>query len=153
MRGLDRRRAVAALGLLVPGGLTAALSVYVVLAGGDQCTSSTPAHAGSCASNGGGVAVATFPIALVCIVVGAGVLRGAHWTRWPAVILGAVLATVIAAGALAGVTAMGGDGSDVRGAITVGIGGVVLAALCALPPLLLSGARGERAFPARPTST
>jgi cytochrome bd-type quinol oxidase subunit 2 len=136
-------------GLLVPGGVLALVSAYVVLGGGGGCTATggTPQHTGSCAGNAAEVAVITFPLAVLCLVLCAAVLRGARWSRWPAVVVGAVLATITAAAALAGVTAMGGDGSDVPGAIAVGLCGLALAAFSALPPVLLSGERGAQAFP------
>ena len=147
-----RRRLVAASGLLVPGLAFAIVSAYVTLGYGSGCsTGSTPAHAGGCAGSNAGVAVVAFPAAVVCIVLGAALLRGARWARWPAVGVGAVLATVTAAGALAGGMALGGDGSDVAGAVAVGLGGLALAGICALPAVLLPGERGAEAFPPRPS--
>jgi len=142
-----RRRIVAAAGLLVPALLLAMVSAYVVLGFGAGCGDGTPAHTGSCAGSSADVAVVTFPIALVCAVLGAAVLRGARWSRWPAVVSGAVLATVVTAGALAGVVAIGADGTDTRGAVVLGVLGLALAAVCAMPAALLSGARGAAAFP------
>jgi len=130
------RRRLAVAGLLVPGLACTIVSAYVVLG-----------YGGGCAADTAGVAVVTFPAAVVCVVLAAALLRGARWTRWPAVIVSAVLATVVAAGALAGAMAMGGDGSDVRGAFGVGIVGVVLAAFCVLPAALLTGERGAECFP------
>jgi hypothetical protein len=147
----SRRRLAAAVGLLLPGALLASLSVYLVLGTGGGCSTSNPAHTGSCAASGADVAVITFPAALACIVIGAGVLRGARWSRWPAVAAGAVLATVVAAAAVAGMAALGGDGSDVRGAVLVGLAGLALAVVCALPAALLPGERGAEAFPPLPT--
>jgi hypothetical protein len=145
-----RRRVAAAIGLLLPGAILASVSVYVALGFGGGCGTSSATHTGPCAGNGGDVAVVTFPAALVCIGLGGGVLRGAHWSRWPAVVVGAVLATVVAAGAVAAVAALGGDGSDVRGSVAAGVVGLVLAVLCALPALLLTGQRGAEAFPPIP---
>jgi hypothetical protein len=143
-----RRRLVAACGLLVPGLAFAIVSAYVALGYGTGCnTGSTPAHTASCAGSNAGVAVVAFPAAVVCIVLGAAVLRGARWARWPAVGVSAVLATVTAAGSLAGGMALGGDGSDVTGALAVGLGGVAFAGICALPALLLTGDRGAQVFP------
>ena len=137
-----RRRVVAALGMLVPGLGFVVVSAYVALGYGGGC-----GGGGGCAGNTAEVAVVTFPGAVLCLVLGAAVLRGQRWARWPAVVMGGALATVVAAGALAGVVAMGGDGSDVRGAIAVGLVGVALAAICALPSLLLSGEQGANSFP------
>lgn len=142
-----RRRLVAALGLLVPGALLAMVSAYVVLGFSAGCSAGTSTHTGSCAGSSADVAVATFPTALVCIVLGTAVLRGSRWSRWPAVLAGAVLATVVAAGALAGVVAIASDGSDTRGAVVLGVLGLALAVVCALPAALLTGTRGAQAFP------
>jgi len=143
------RRRVAAAGLLVPGLAFTTISAYVALGYGGGCsTGSTPAHGGGCAGDAAGVAVVTFPAAVVCIVLAAALLRGSRWARWPAVIVGAVLATMTAAGALAGAMATGGD--DVRGAVAVGIVGLVLAAVCVLPAALLTGERGAECFPPEP---
>ena len=141
------RRIVAAIGLLLPGAVLASVSVYVALGLNSGCGTSSPTHTASCAGSGGDVAVVTFPAALVCIVLGGAVLRGLRWSRWPAVVVSAVLTTVVAAGAVAAVAAMGGDGSDVRGAVAVGTVGLALAAVCSLPTGLLSGQRGAGAFP------
>lgn len=135
-----RRRLGAAAGLVVPGLACIIISVYVVVGGGSDCV-------GACAGNASGVAVATFPAAVVCLVLAAAVLRGQRWSRWPAVIVGAVLTTVTAAGALAGVMALGSAGSDTKGAAVVGVCGLALAAVCALPAILLPGERGAAAFP------
>jgi hypothetical protein len=142
-----RRRLLAAAGMLVPGAAFAAISAYVVLGFGGGCgANSTPASTGGCAGNTADVAIATFPGAVLCLVLAAGLLRGSRWARWPAVGLGAVLATVVAAGAVAGLAAMAGDGSDIGGGIAVGLAGLALAGICALPPALLAGARGAEAF-------
>jgi len=144
------RRRLAAAGLLVPGLAFTIVSAYVLLCFGGGCCTCTPAHSGGCAADTAGVAVVTFPAAVVCVVLAAALLRGARLTRWASVIVGAVLATMTAAGALAGAMAMGGDGSDVRGAFGVGIVGVVLAAFCVLPAALLTGERGAECFPPAP---
>ena len=142
------RRRFAAAGMLVCGAALAALSAYVVLGFSSGCgTGTASAHVGSCTGNSAVVAVFTFPGAVACLVLAAALLRGSRWARWPAVGLGVVLAVVTLAGALAGVVALAGDGTDVAGGIAVGLSGLALAALCALPPLLLSGARGAEAFP------
>ena len=144
---VGRRRAAAA-GMLVSGAALAALSAYVVLGFTGGCgTGTTAAHVGGCTGNSAVVAVVTFPGAVVSLVLAAALLRGASWARWPAVGFGTVLAVVMAAGALAGVVALAGDGTDVAGGIAVGLAGLALAVLCALPPILLSGARGAEAFP------
>lgn len=134
--------------MLLPGLAFAFVSAYVVLGFGGGCgTTTTPAHTGGCAGNTADVAVATFPGAVLCLLFGAALVRGSRWARWASVVLSAVLATVVAAGALAGTVALGGDGSDVRGAIAVGVVGVAFAAVCALPAVLLPGERGAEAFP------
>jgi hypothetical protein len=143
-----RRRIAAASGLLVPGLAFASVSAYVALGYGGGCgTGATPATTGGCAGSNAGVAVVAFPAAVICIVLGASLLRGSRWTRWPAVGVGAVLATVSAAAALAGAVALGGDGTDVKGALAVGLVGVAFAVICALPAVLLPGQRGEQVFP------
>ena len=138
--------------MLVPGLAFAVSSAYVVLSPPGGCTfAATRATAapatGGCAANAAGVAAVTFPLAVICILVAAGVLRGSRWARWPAVGLGAVLATVTAAAALAGVVALGGDGAEVKGAVILGVVGVAIAAACALPAILLAGERGAAVFP------
>jgi hypothetical protein len=136
------------MGLLIPGLAFAAVSAYVVLGFGSGCGgSATPAQTGGCAGNTADVAVVTFPAAVVCVILGAALLRGSRWARWPAVGFGGVLATVVAASAVAGLAAMAGDGSDIAGGIAVGLAGLALAAICALPSILLAGERGAAAFP------
>jgi hypothetical protein len=136
----SRRRFIASLGLVVPGLACVVITVYVFFGASSDCV-------GACAGNASGVAAASFPAAIVCLVLAAAVLRGQRWSRWPAVIAGAVLATVSAAGTLAGVMALGSAGNDPTGATVVGICGAALAAVCALPAVLLPGERGEATFP------
>ena len=139
--------------MLVPGLAFAVTSAYVVLSPPGGCTfaaaptASAPPATGGCAANAAGVAAVTFPLAVVCILVAAGVLRGSRWARWPAIGLGAVLATVTGAGTLAGVVALGGDGTEIKGAVILGVVGVAIAAACALPAILLAGERGAAVFP------
>lgn len=124
-------------------------SAYVVLSGGNcGAITSHLVSGGGCASDAGGAAVVTFPAALVCLLLCAAVVRGSHWARWPAVLVGGVLGTATAAGALAGVVALGGD--DAKGAVAVGLVGLALAFSCALPVLLLGGNDGAVAFGGEP---
>lgn len=122
------------------------LAIYVALASGSGCQAGTPQSTGACATDAGPVAVVAVPVAVICLVLAAAVLRGAPWARLPAIGVGAVLGTVVAAGALAGVVALAGDSYDLRGAVVLGVVGFVVALACALPPLLLAGGPGAAAF-------
>ncbi len=147
-----RRRLLSGIGLLVPGAAFAVLSVYVALGNGGGCaTTRIAAGTTSCAADIKGIAIVSFPAAIVCIVLAAAVLRGQRWARWPAVVVGAVLGTVTAAGALAGITALAGDSADAKGATVLGVVGIASALMCALPAVLLPGEQGAEAFPEKQT--
>jgi Na+/proline symporter len=146
----QRRRLLAGVGLLVPGAVLIAVTAYIALGygGTQQCTANTAA-ATSCSNDPIGATLATFPGGVICLVLGAAVLRGVRWVRWPAVVVGALLGVIVAAAALAVVTSLAQE-SQVGGAAGAVIAGVVLALLCALPALLLSGDQGAAALPGAP---
>jgi hypothetical protein len=140
------RRLLSGLGLLIPGAGFAVLSAYVAMGNGGGCSGSNAAHGVSCATDITGIALVSFPAAVVCIILAGGVLRGSRWARWPAVIVGALLGTVTAAASVAGISALAGDSSDPKGATVLGVIGLVAALLCALPAVLLPGDGGAEAF-------
>jgi hypothetical protein len=143
---------LAGLGLLLPALALLFVTLYIVLggAGTQQCTyvGASLQHS-TCTTDPTAAALATFPAGVVCLVLSAAVLRGARWSRWPAAIVGAVLGTVTAAGSVAVLGALAGDG-NVAGAILLAIGGAVISLACALPALLLPGAAGAEAMPGNP---
>ncbi|HEV7679321.1 MAG TPA: hypothetical protein VGQ42_12200 [Candidatus Dormibacteraeota bacterium] len=140
------RRLLSGLGLLIPGAGFAVLSAYAAMGNGGGCSGTNAAHGVTCATDITGIALVSFPAAIICIILSAGVLRGARWARWPAVIVGALLGTVTAAASVAGITALAGDSSDPNAATVLGVIGLVAALLCALPAVLLPGERGAQAF-------
>jgi hypothetical protein len=144
----QRRRVLAGFGLLVPAVALLFVSVYIVLggAGTQTCTYSggSTAHA-SCATDPVGAALVTFPVAVVCLVLSAAVFRGAAWVRWPAAVVAALVATVTAAGGLAVLVALVGDGNAL-GALFFALGWLIVVVVCALPTLLLAGRQGAGAL-------
>jgi uncharacterized BrkB/YihY/UPF0761 family membrane protein len=147
---MDKRRVLSAVGMLVPAAVLIAASAYIVLgyAGTQQCTAASATQT-SCANDPIAATLATFPAGVLCLVLGAALLRRARWARWPAVIVGALLCVIVAAAALAVVTSLVQD-HQAAGAAGAVIAGVVLAALCALPALLLSGDEGAAALSGAP---
>lgn len=141
----QRRRVLSAIGMLVPGAVLIAATAYILLgyAGTQQCSG---AASTTCSNDPIGATLATFPVGVLCLVLGASLLRGARWARWPAVAVGAVLAVIVAAAALAVVTSLVQD-SNAAGAAGAVVAGVVLALICALPALLLPGDDGDAALP------
>ena len=145
------RRRLAAVGLLAPGGALASLSAYAMLGSFEsQCTTQfgtrAPGQHASCAGSGTELALVAFPVAVVCLVLGVAVLRAAPWSRWPAILVGVILATISAAATLAGVVALAGDSGDVGGAILLAFGGAALSAVSAMPAVLLGGETGRAVF-------
>ena len=66
----SRRRLLSGIGLLVPGAAFAVLSVYVALGNGGGCaTTRIAAGTTSCAADIKGIAIVSFPAAIVCIVL------------------------------------------------------------------------------------
>lgn len=150
-----RRRLLAGAGLLVPAVALLFVSVYILLGGaGTQTCSYTggPAPHPSCTTDPVGATLATFPAGIVCLVISAAVFRAARWARWPAAIVGALLATVTAAGGLAVLVALIGDGAAL-GAVFFAVGWLVLVLVCALPALLLGSPEGDAALPGRPAAS
>jgi hypothetical protein len=148
------RRLLAGLGLLVPALALFFVSIYIVLggAGTQQCTYAGGSLQGSsCTTDPIGATLATFPGGILCLVLSAAVLRGARWARWPAAVVGAVLGTITAAGSIAVLVSLAGDG-NVAGAIFFAIGGVIVSLACALPALLLAGPEGADALPGHPAA-
>jgi hypothetical protein len=144
-----RRRLLAGFGLLVPAVALLFVSIYIVLggAGTQSCTySGGSTQHPSCTTDPVTTALVTFPVAVVCLVLGAAVLRGAGWARWPAAIVAALVATVTAAGGLAVLVRLIDDGNAL-GALFFALGLLVLVAVCALPGLLLGGREGAGALP------
>lgn len=147
-----RRRLLAGIGLLIPALALLFVSVYIVLggAGTQQCTYvGTSLQHSTCTTDPTAAALATFPAGVLCLVLSAAVLRGARWARWPGAVVGALLGTITAAGSVAVLVSLAGDG-NVAGAALVAIGGVLLSLACALPALLLPGAAGAEALPRNP---
>jgi hypothetical protein len=147
-----RRRLLAGLGLLIPGAGLIFASAFIVLGGvsTQQCGSGvTPAPSSGCTTDSTGISLVTFPGALICLVLSAAVLRGARWVRWPAVVVGAVLATMTAAASVAVIVALI-DEAQVRGAVVLGILGAVLTVVIAMPAVLLGAPEGIEALPGTP---
>ena len=149
-----RRRLLAGFGLLVPALALLFVSVYIVLggAGTQQCTYvGSSLQRSSCTTDPTGATLATFPGGILCLVLSAAVLRGARWARWPAAVVGAVLGTITAAGSVAVLVSLAGDG-QVAGAILIALGGAIISLACALPALLLVGTAGADALPGHPAA-
>lgn len=145
----QRRRLLAGFGLLVPAVALLFVSVYIVLGGAGTQTCTYPAgqtaHP-SCSTDPVAAAVVTFPVAVICLVLSASVFRGASWVRWPAAIVAALVATVTAAGGLAVLVALVGDGNAL-GALLFALGWLIVVAVCALPAVLLGSPEGAGALP------
>jgi hypothetical protein len=141
---------LSAAGLLVPGAVLIAVTAYIALgyAGTQQCTATTPAST-SCSNDPIGATLATFPAGVLCLVLGAAVLRGARWARWPAVVVSALLGVIVAAAALAVVTTLA-QGHEAAGLVAALFAGVVLTLLWALPAFLLPGVKGAEALSGAP---
>ena len=145
-----RRRLLAGTGLFVPAVALVFVSVFIGLggAGTQTCTTGGASTQTSCSSDPVGAVLATFPAAVVCLVLSASVFRGARWARWPAVAVAAVVATVTAAAGLAVLVALIGDGQAL-GAVFFAVGGVLLVAVCAMPAVALGQPEGAEALPGR----
>jgi hypothetical protein len=143
-----RRRSLAGFGLLVPAVALLFVSIYVGLggAGTQSCTytGGSTLHP-TCATDPLNAVLVTFPVAVVCLVLSAAVFRGAGWARWPATVVAALLATVTAAGGLAVLVALIGDGNAL-GAFFFALGLLVVVLVCALPAVLLGGPEGASAL-------
>lgn len=144
----QRRRVLAGFGLLVPAVALLFVSVYIVLGGAGTQTCTYPAGQTAhptCTTDPVAAAVVTFPVAFVCLVLSASVFRGARWARWPAAIVAALVATVTAAGGLAVLVALVGNGSAL-GALFFTLGWLIVVFVCALPAMLLGSPEGAGAL-------
>lgn len=144
----QRRRVLAGFGLLVPAVALLIVSVYIILGGAGTQTCSYAAGGvvhPSCTTDPVGAALVTFPVGVICLVLCVAVFRGSRWVRWPAAIVAALVATVTAAGGLAVLVAVVGDGNAL-GALFFALGWLIVVAVCALPALLLGGPDGAGAL-------
>lgn len=140
---------LAGAGLFIPAVSLLFVTVYIVVggAGTQSCTySGGSAQHASCSTDPFGAALVTFPVAILCLVLSAAVFRGSRWARWPAAVVAALLATVTAAGGLAVLVALVGDGAAF-GALFFALGWLLLVLVCASPALLLGSPQGAAALP------